>query len=138
MAMRCSANKPTHFGLAWTRRRISFAADTLNKRRDYDPEIKKTILLPTSKTNDEMTEAMRMVRGQDRRPARRTSLTSRPSSINRVRDTPQNVALPGHSKDVHKQRANFFWKFDLRNGSQRRRPANLGITPPTSGRDASS
>ncbi len=38
------------------------AADTPAKRGEYDPEVKKTIELPASETNDEMTETTRLVR----------------------------------------------------------------------------
>ena len=107
------------------------AADTANKRRDYDPEIKKTILLPASETNDEMTEAMRMVR--DIVGLRRTDLDLKTHSIT-VRDTPENVALAeAILKDVQQPPGEFLLEIDLLE-VDRNAALDLGITPPTTAR----
>ena len=82
-AMRLLGEETNTFWFGVDSKTFFVAADTLNKRRDYDPEIKKTILLPASETNDEMTEAMRMVR--DIVGLRRTELDFKTHSIT-VRD----------------------------------------------------
>ena len=66
------------------------AADTLQKRKDYAPEVKLTIELPASETNDEMTETMRVVR--DIVGIVRTDLDPATHTLT-VRDTLDNVAL---------------------------------------------
>jgi Flp pilus assembly secretin CpaC len=127
-AMRLLSEQSNTFWFAVDAKTFFVAADTANKRRDYDPEIKKTILLPASETNDEMTEAMRMVR--DIVGLRRTELDLRTHSIT-VRDTPANVALAeAILKDVQKTPGEFLLEVDLlevdRNAAQ-----DLGITPPS-------
>ena len=130
-AMRLLGEQTSTFWFAVDSKTFFVAADTVAKRRDYDPEIKKTILLPASETNDEMTEAMRMVR--DIVGLRRTELDVKTHSIT-LRDTPQNVALAqAILKDVQQTPGEFLLEVDLlemdRNAEQ-----NLGITPPTSGK----
>ncbi len=66
------------------------AADTADKRRDFDPEVQEIIPLPESETNDEMTETSRAVR--DIVGLRRTELNVQEHTMT-VRDTLQNVAL---------------------------------------------
>ena len=130
-AMRLLSEQTNTFWVAVDARTLFVAADTANKRRDYDPEIKKTILLPAAETNDEMTEAMRMVR--DIVGLRRTELDFKTHSIT-VRDTPANVALAeAILKDVQRSPGEFLLEVDLlevdRNAAQ-----DLGITPPSTAR----
>jgi type II secretory pathway component GspD/PulD (secretin) len=127
-AMRLLSEETNTFWVAVDSKTFFVAADTANKRRDYDPEIKKTILLPAAETNDEMTEAMRMVR--DIVGLRRTELDLKTHSIT-VRDTPSNVALAeAILKDVQQTPGEFLLEVDLlevdRNAAQ-----DLGITPPS-------
>ena len=130
-AMRLLGEETNTFWFAVDSKTFFVAADTLAKRRDYDPEIKKTILLPASETNDEMTEAMRMVR--DIVGLRRTELDVKTHSIT-VRDTPQNVALTeAILKDVQQTPGEFLLEVDLLE-MDRNAELNLGITPPTSGK----
>ena len=130
-AMRLLGQQTNTFWFAVDAKTFFAAADTLNKRRDYDPEIKKTILLPASETNDEMTEAMRMVR--DIVGLRRTELDVKTHSIT-VRDTPQNVALAqAILNDVQQTPGEFLLEVDLLE-TDRNSEVNLGITPPTSGK----
>jgi type II secretory pathway component GspD/PulD (secretin) len=126
-AMRLLSEQTNTFWLALDARTFFVAADTANKRRDYDPEIKKTILLPASETNDEMTEAMRMVR--DIVGLRRTELDLKTHSIT-VRDTPANIALAeAILKDVQRAPGEFLLEVDLLE-VDRTAALNLGITPP--------
>lgn len=130
-AMRLLGEQTNTFWFAVDSKTFFAAADTANKRRDYDPEIKKTILLPASETNDEMTEAMRMVR--DIVGLRRTELDVNTHSIT-IRDTPQNVALAeAILKDVQQTPGEFLLEVDLLE-MDRNAELNLGITPPTRGR----
>jgi type II secretory pathway component GspD/PulD (secretin) len=128
-AMRLLSEQTSTFWFAVDARTFFVAADTAAKRRDYDPEIKKTILLPAAETNDEMTEAMRMVR--DIVGLRRTELDLKTHSIT-VRDTPANVALAeAILKDVQQTSGEFLLEVDLLE-VDRNAALDLGITPPTS------
>ena len=126
-AMRLLSEQTNTFWFAVDSRTFFVAADTANKRRDYDPEIKKTILLPAAETNDEMTEAMRMVR--DIVGLRRTELDLKTHSIT-VRDTPTNVALAeAILQDVQQPPGEFLLEVDLLE-VDRKAARDLGITPP--------
>src|SRR5437879_4744223 len=127
-AIRLLSEETNTFWFALDAKTFFVAADTANKRRDYDPEVKKTILLPTAETNDEMTEAMRMVR--DIVGLRRTELDLKTHSIT-VRDTPANVALAeAILKDVQQPPGEFLLEVDLLE-VDRNAALNLGITPPS-------
>lgn len=129
-AMRLLSEQTSTFWFAVDAKTFFVAADTANKRRDYDPEVKKTILLPTAETNDEMTEAMRMVR--DIVGLRRTELDLRTHSIT-VRDTPANVALAeAILKNVQQTPGEFLLEVDLLE-VDRQAVLDLGITPPSNG-----
>src|ERR1700719_1427756 len=127
-AMRLLSEQTNTFWFAVDAKTFFVAADTAAKRRDYDPEIKKTILLPAAETNDEMTEAMRMVR--DIVGLRRTELDLKTHSIT-VRDTPANVALAeAILKDVQQTSGEFLLEVDLLE-VDRNAALDLGITPPS-------
>lgn len=127
-AMRLLSEETATFWFAVDSKTFFVAADTANKRRDYDPEIKKTILLPAAETNDEMTEALRMVR--DIVGLRRTELDVKTHSIT-VRDTPANVALAeAILNDVQQPPGEFLLEVDLLE-VDRNSALNLGITPPS-------
>lgn len=109
-------------------REFFVAADTAAKRREYDLEIKKTILLPASETNDEMTETSRVVR--EIVGLRRTDLDLNTHTVT-IRDTPQNVALAEALIDeVQHPRGEFLLDVDLLE-VDRTAALNLGITPPS-------
>ena len=128
-AMRLLSEQTNTFWFAVDAKTFFVAADTANKRRDYDPEIKKTIPLPAAETNDEMTEAMRMVR--DIVGLRRTELDLKTHSIT-LRDTPANVELAeAILKDVQQPPGEFLLEVDLLE-VDRNAALDLGITPPTS------
>jgi type II secretory pathway component GspD/PulD (secretin) len=128
-AMRLLGEQTETFWFAVDSKTFFVAADTPNKRHDYDPEINKTILLPASETNDEMTEALRMVR--DIVGLRRTELDTKTHTIT-IRDTPQNVALAeAILDDVQKTPGEFLLEVDLLE-LDRNAELNLGISPPTS------
>lgn len=126
--MRLLSEQTNTFWIPVDAKTFFVAADTAAKRRDYDPEIKKIILLPAAETNDEMTEAMRMVR--DIVGLRRTELDLKTHSIT-VRDTPSNVALAeAILKDVQQTAGEFLLEVDLLE-VDRNAALDLGITPPS-------
>jgi type II secretory pathway component GspD/PulD (secretin) len=128
-AMRLLSEQTGTFWFAVDAKTFFVAADTPAKRRDYDPEVKKTILLPAAETNDEMTEAMRMVR--DIVGLRRTELDFKTHTIT-IRDTPANVALAeAILKDVQQTPGEFLLEIDLLE-VDRQSLLDLGISPPTS------
>jgi hypothetical protein len=66
------------------------AQDTLQKQRDYQDSIARTVLLPASVTNDQMVELMRVVR--EVTGIHRTELDLSSHTLT-LRDSPQAVAL---------------------------------------------
>src|SRR5438309_6571278 len=130
-AIRLLSEETNTFWFAVDAKTFFVAADTTNKRRDYDPEVKKTILLPAAETNEEMTEALRIVR--DIVGLRRTELDLKTHSIT-MRDTPANVALAeAILKDVQQPPGEFLLEIDLLE-VDRHGALNLVITPPSTGR----
>ena len=127
-AMRVLGEQSNTFWRPVDTRTFFVAADTTGKRRDYDLEVKKTILLPESETNDEMTETSRVIR--DIVGLRRTDLDLNSRTLT-IRDTAQNVALADALvKELQAPHGEFLLDIDLlevdRNSS-----LNLGITPPS-------
>ncbi len=105
------------------------AADTLQKRKDYAPEVKLTIPLSSSETTDEMTETMRMVR--DIVGVVRTDLDTATHTIT-VRDTLENVALAeALVKEIEQPRGELILDIDILE-VDRQAAETLGISPPTS------
>jgi len=107
------------------------AADNAQKRKDYAPEVKLTIPLPASETNDEMTETMRMVR--DIVGVVRTDLDTATHTLT-VRDSLENVALAeALVKEIEQPRGDLILDIDILE-VDRQAAENLGISPPTSAR----
>ena len=105
------------------------AADTVQKRKDYAPEVKMTIPLPSSETPDEMTETMRMIR--DIVGLVRTDLDVSTHTIT-VRDTLENVALAeALVKQVQQPLGEMMLEIDILE-VDKQAALNLGIVPPTS------
>ncbi len=103
------------------------AADTPAKRGEYDPEVKKTIELPASETNDEMTETTRLVR--EIVGVRRSDLDMKSHTLT-VRDTPQNVALAeALVKEVEQPHGEALLDIDILE-VDRTLARSMGITPP--------
>jgi hypothetical protein len=105
------------------------AADTADKRRNYDPEVEEIIPLPDSETTDEMTETSRVVR--DIVGLRRTTLNLESHTMT-VRDTLQNVALAkALVEEIEKPQGEALLDIDiLEVDSQMAR--SIGVTPPAS------
>jgi type II secretory pathway component GspD/PulD (secretin) len=128
---RLLSEQTSTFWYALDTQTLFIAQDTPNKRRDYDPEIKKTLVLPASETNDEMTETMRMVR--EIVGLRRTELDLKTHTLT-LRDTPNNVALAeAIVNDVQQPLGEFLLDIDLLE-VDRNAARDIGILPPSSAR----
>ena len=128
-AMRILGEQTGTFFRAVDSRTFFVAADTLQKRKDYAPEVKLTIPLSSSETNDEMTETMRMVR--DIVGVVRTDLDPATHTLT-VRDTLENVALAqALVKEIEQPRGELILEIDILE-VDRQAALNLGISPPTS------
>jgi type II secretory pathway component GspD/PulD (secretin) len=107
------------------------AQDTSEKRRQYDAMVLRTVLLPNSATNDQMTEVFRVVR--DIAEISHADLDTSSRSIT-IRDTPEKVELA----------AKLISQLDLPSSEvileieilevDRNLARNLGIAPPTTSR----
>ena len=128
-AMRILGEQTGTFFRSVDSRMFFVAADTAQKRKDYAPEVKLTIPLPGSETNDEMTETMRMVR--DIVGVVRTDLDTATHTLT-VRDTLENVALAeALVKNIEQPRGELILDIDILE-VDRQAAETLGITPPTS------
>ncbi len=128
-AMRVLGEQTGTFFRSVDSRTFFVAADTPQKRKDYAPEVKLTIPLPSSETNDEMTETMRMVR--DIVGVVRTDLDTATHTLT-VRDTLENVALAqALVKEIEQPRGELILDIDILE-VDRQAAENLGISPPTS------
>ena len=127
-AMRVLGEETTTFWRSVDPRTFFVAADTVQKRKDYAPEVKVTIPLSSSETNDEMTETMRMVR--DIVGVVRTDLDTASHTLT-VRDTLENVALAqALVKQIEQPRGELILDIDILE-VDRQAAENLGISPPT-------
>jgi type II secretory pathway component GspD/PulD (secretin) len=127
-AMRVLGEQTGTFWRAVDAHTFYVAADTPDKRRDYDPEVKKTIVLQASETNDEMTETTRMVR--EIVGIRRSDLDVKTHTLT-VRDTQENVALAqALVQEVEQSRGEALLEIDILEVN-RTLARNMGITPPT-------
>jgi type II secretory pathway component GspD/PulD (secretin) len=105
-----------------------FVADnTPQKRREYAPEVQRTILLPASENTDDMTQTMRLVR--EIVGIRRSQLDSGTHTLT-VRDTPENVALAqALVNQVERPRGELMLDIDILE-VDRQAARQLGIAPP--------
>ena len=119
------------FWVALDAHSIFVSADTLEKRRQYAPEITVSIPLPASETADDMTETTRVVR--EITGIRRAILDAETHMLT-VRDTPENIALARELlQEIDQPRGELMLDINLlevnRDAAQR-----LGITPPSQAR----
>jgi tetratricopeptide (TPR) repeat protein len=127
-AMRLLGEQTTTFWRAVDARTFFVAADTAQKRRDYDPEIEQLIELPASETVDDMTETTRMIRQIV--GVRRAELNPATHTLT-LRDTPPNVALARALVDeVEKARGELLLEIEILE-VDRTVAQQLGITPST-------
>jgi Flp pilus assembly secretin CpaC/tetratricopeptide (TPR) repeat protein len=107
---------------------IFVAADTAEKRREFDPVIEQTFMLPASTATTEMTEVVRVVRELTGSQHIQQSATAHSLTI---RDTVDHVRLAGQIiKDLERAPGEVLLEIDLlevdRNAAEK-----LGITPPS-------
>lgn len=107
------------------------AENAPQKRREYAPEVVRTIILPDSTTPEKMTEIARLVR--EIAGITHTDLDTRSRTLT-LRDAPENVALAfALVEELEKAPAEFMLEIEILevNRAVARR---LGITPPSTTR----
>ena len=130
-AMRVLGQQTVTFWRSLDSRTFFVTPDTPDKRRNYDPIVEQTILLPASQTNDEMTETFRMVR--EIVGLRRSELNLRTHTLT-VRDTLANVALAkALVEEIEQSHGEALLDIDILE-VDRQLARNMGITQPTSAR----
>lgn len=108
---------------------IFVAADTQQKRKEFDVQAEQTFALPSSVAPEEMTEALRLVR--EITGASRVTLDTNSRSIT-VRDSLAKLALAGTLiRDLERARNEVLLEIELLE-VDRDKARKLGITPPAS------
>jgi hypothetical protein len=101
--------------------------DTAQKRRDYQPSVVRSILLPASESAEQMTETLRMVR--DITGITRSNLDTSSRTIT-LRASPQAVAVAGDLiEDLQKPSGGLILEMEVLE-VDRDAARQLGITPP--------
>jgi hypothetical protein len=110
--------------------RLFFVADSnTQKRKDFEPSVVRTVLLPASETPDQMTEVVRMVR--DVTGITRTQLDTANRTIT-LRASPRAVALASDLiDDLEKPTGELILEIEILE-VDRTNAQNLGILPPQS------
>jgi type II secretory pathway component GspD/PulD (secretin) len=112
-----------------TERLFFVAANTADKRKNYDASIVRTVLLPGSATTAEMTDLTRLIR--DVTGVTRTQLAANSRTLT-LRGSPSAVALAYHViEGLEQPRAEVNLEFEILS-VDRTLARDLGITPPTS------
>ena len=105
------------------------ADDNAQNQRQYAPEIEKDLPLPESVTNDDMNEAVRMVR--EMTGISRTQLNTASHTLT-VRSTEQNVALAqALLRQIEQPHGELVLEIEILE-IDKNKALQLGITPPTS------
>jgi type II secretory pathway component GspD/PulD (secretin) len=106
---------------------IFVAADTAEKRKQYEPEIEQTFVLPASSSSTDMTEVIRVLR--EITGAQKIQQNQATHSIT-IRDTVPHVQLAGEViKDLERARGEVLLDIDLLE-VDRNKATQYGITPP--------
>jgi hypothetical protein len=107
---------------------IFVAADTAEKRKEFEPEMEQTFVLPDSVTPTEMTDVVRAVRDLTGTQRIEQSLNSHSVTI---RDTVPRVRLAGAViQDLERARGEVLLELDFLE-VDRNNAAKYGITPPS-------
>jgi tetratricopeptide (TPR) repeat protein len=108
---------------------IFVAADTAEKRRQFGVQAEQTIPLPSSASNEEMTELLRLLR--EITGTTRLELDTRAHSIT-MRDAPERLALArALIRQLENARGELMLEIELLE-VDRNKAQKLGITPPSS------
>ncbi|MBZ5699629.1 MAG: FG-GAP-like repeat-containing protein [Acidobacteriia bacterium] len=103
--------------------------DSVQKMREYAPEIEKSLILPASVSTDEMNETVRMIR--EMTGITRTQLDTASRTLT-VRSTEQNVALAqALVEQIEQPHGEMMLEVEILE-VDRNAAHQLGITPPTS------
>jgi FG-GAP-like repeat/Bacterial type II and III secretion system protein len=104
------------------------AADSIEKRNQYAPEITVSIPLPAAESTDDMTETTRVVR--DITGIRRSTLNADAHTLT-LRDTPDNIELARQLlRDIDQPRGELLLDIDILEVN-RAAAERIGITPPS-------
>jgi Flp pilus assembly secretin CpaC len=126
-AMKVLAAETGTFWRALNDKLIFVTADTIQKRKQFEPEIEQTFVLPASTTAAEMTEVVRAVRELTGAQRVQQSLNSHSLTI---RDTVPRVQLAGAIvQDLERAHGEVLLEIDLLEVDGNK-AAQLGITPP--------
>jgi hypothetical protein len=108
---------------------IFVAGDNAEKRRQFEPEIEQTFVLPASVTSADISEVVRVVRELT---GIQKILSSQSAHSVSVRDTVPKVQLAGEIiKDLERSRGEVLLEIDLLE-VDRNKAMEYGITPPSS------
>jgi type II secretory pathway component GspD/PulD (secretin) len=128
-AMKILTAESGTFWRAMTPKQIFVAADTQQKRRDFDPEIEQTFPLTAAVDPTDMTEILRVVR--DLTGIQHIQQSANAHSIT-VRDTVQRVRLAGNIiRQIEQARGEVLLQIDILEVDLNN-ARKLGITPPAS------
>jgi len=107
------------------------AENNPQKRKDYEPQVSRTIPFPNASSQDQMTEITRLVR--EIAGITRTDLDTRSRTLT-LRDTPENVAVAmALIEELEQAPAELMLEVELLE-LDRNRSQQLGITQPTTAR----
>jgi hypothetical protein len=110
-----------------TKRLFFVAEDTVQKRKDYDISIARTVLLPASETPEQMTEILRLVR--EIAGITRSDLDTRTGTLT-MRASPQAMAVATSViEDLEKPGGELVLEIEILE-VDRTYARELGITPP--------
>ncbi|MDE3171303.1 MAG: VCBS repeat-containing protein [Acidobacteriota bacterium] len=105
--------------------------DTAQKRRDYEPSLVRTVILPASETADDVTEMFRVVR--EISGVTRSSLETGSRTIT-LRADPQGIAVASQLiRDLEQPAGELILEFEILQ-VDRNYARDLGIVPPQSSR----
>jgi len=126
-AMRLAGDMTNTFWRPITSRLFFVAQDTPEKRKDYEPSVMRTILLPASNTPAQMTETFRVVR--DISGVTRSDLDTRSRTIT-LRASPRAIAVATDLiGELEKPAGELILEIEILE-VDRNRAQQLGITPP--------
>jgi type II secretory pathway component GspD/PulD (secretin) len=126
-AMRALGDMTGTFWRPLTKRLFFVTADTAQKRKDYEISVVRTILLPASRSPQEMTETLRLVR--EISGITRSDLDTRTRTLT-LRASPQAVAVAsGLVEDLERPVGELILEMEVLR-VDRNYARQLGITPP--------
>jgi hypothetical protein len=127
-AMRILGQQTTTFYRPLNPTMIFVAADTIQKRREYGPEVEETFVLGSAVDSQDMTDLLRALR--EITSANHIELDLKSRSVT-IRDSAEKVKLAGALiKQVEQARSELLLEIELLE-VDKNKALNLGIVPPT-------